>query len=316
MPFSYVPRASIHLAVLGFCLLTFLGGCKRQDDAEPPVIDRPAPAPEPAESSLDAPAVGRTLAPEAAMTDRELLDRPEVASPAMLDETLPPSAPAAAGAPASSGADPTVGYEAWFQRYGLDLSDPEMLEADADGDGYSNRDEFLVDTDPTDATSRPGFHPVMRLSSFDEVDLPLVTQSVSGRRATILNEDTGETMTVEAGDPLPGTSYRVESVREKVESDKFGQVANVSRVTAKDPGTGEMLNLMIGMKPRSQASSAHLTSVNDPSVAVEIRQGGEFAWPGAGGTRFVVVDLRQEQAVVKQLDTGEVFTVPLERPKP
>ena len=49
-------------------------------------------------------------------------------------------APAAAPEPAL--AEDRAAYEEWFKKYRLDLSDPKMLDADADGDGVSNRDEF------------------------------------------------------------------------------------------------------------------------------------------------------------------------------
>jgi hypothetical protein len=55
------------------------------------------------------------------------------------------------------------------QKYKLDLNDIKMLDADADGDGASNRDEFLAGTDPTDPNSRPGVHATIRLKEYDEV---------------------------------------------------------------------------------------------------------------------------------------------------
>lgn len=309
----------------GLVFLTALPGCGRKKEAVPqeivdasPAEGRPAgevvPSQPPEKFGADEPApplsdAGATS--EVAASDRDLLA-------SMPDgETLPARAvPVATEMPASdSGATSTTGYEAWFERYGLDLNDLKMLDSDADGDGYSNRDEFLVDTDPTDAKSRPGFHPVMRLVSFEEVDLPMMVTAVKGRRATIRNGTTGDTSTIGKGDTIPGTNYVVDQVTEQVESDKFGEMADVSRVVARDPSSGDLINFMIGMRPRSQATSAKLVSTQDPSVSVEIRQSDEFEWTGANSGRYVVVDLRPEQAVVKHLDTGDVFTVPLERPK-
>lgn len=55
----------------------------------------------------------------------------------------------------STDATEQAAYEAWFGKYRLDLNDPKMLDADADGDGASNRDEFLADTNPRNASSHP-----------------------------------------------------------------------------------------------------------------------------------------------------------------
>src|SRR5687768_18166071 len=86
------------------------------------------------------------------------------------ESTLPPAEqmPAEPAAPAE--AAPTAGaaapeepvanaaFEEWFKKHRLDLNDPKMLEADEDADGFSNRDEFLADTDPRDPNARPGIH--------------------------------------------------------------------------------------------------------------------------------------------------------------
>ncbi len=320
------PRTPMKLTIYllsGVLFFFSLTGCGRKREGE--VIESPSvpSSTEPAPAGLRNPpenlGAGEPAPPLSsppptsgvAASDRDLLESMPNG------ETLPATAVGASNSRPAAESKPgaTTGYEAWFERYGLDLNDPKMLDSDADGDGYSNRDEFLVDTDPTDATSRPGFHPVMRLVSFEEVDLPMLVTAVNGRRATIRNGDTGETATVEKGDTIPGTDYVVDQVTEQVESDKFGEMADVSRVVGRDPTSGELINFMIGMRPRSQATSARLVSTQDPAVSVEIRQGREFDWTGAGGGRYLVVDLRPEQAVVKQLDTGDVFTVSLERPK-
>ncbi len=307
------PMKSVSCLLSAAVAFSALAGCGRKNEtelAEPdpemrPALSDAAVAP-PERPPLGADEPAPPLSGDA--SDRALLD----SLPA--EESSPSAVASLADAPAGAGADTgTQGYEAWFERYGLDLSDPKMLESDADGDGYSNRDEFLVDTDPTDPSSRPGFHPTMRLVSFEEVDLPMKVTAVNGRRATVKNDDTGETATVEKGDTIPGTSYVVDRVTEQVESDKFGEMADVSRVVGRDKDSGQLINFMIGLRPRSQATSARLVSMQDPSVSVEIKQGQEFEWPVGG--RFEVVDLRPEQAVVKQLETGDVFTVPLERPK-
>ncbi len=43
----------------------------------------------------------------------------------------------------------------WERRFGLDPNDPSDAHEDLDGDGYTNLEEFLADTDPSDPQSRP-----------------------------------------------------------------------------------------------------------------------------------------------------------------
>jgi beta-glucanase (GH16 family) len=43
--------------------------------------------------------------------------------------------------------------DGWYLKYGLNPSDPAMADADADADGFSNREEWWLGTDPTDSES-------------------------------------------------------------------------------------------------------------------------------------------------------------------
>ena len=76
-------------------------------------------------------------------------------------------------------------YDVWFKKHKLDLADAAMLDADPDGDGASNRDEFMADTNPRDPNSRPGIHRFIRLKEYHEVKIPLMLESVEGESARI-----------------------------------------------------------------------------------------------------------------------------------
>ena len=92
----------------------------------------------------------------------------------------------------STDATEQAAYEAWFGKYRLDLNDPKMLDADADGDGASNRDEFLADTNPRNASSHPptgAAQAPLRFTEYNEGKLPLVLESVRGGKAVIKNGD-------------------------------------------------------------------------------------------------------------------------------
>src|SRR3954470_19568079 len=80
-------------------------------------------------------------------------------------------------------------YEAWFKKYGLDLNDPKMLDSDADHDGFTNKEEFLADTNPNDANSRPGVHASIRLKEFTEVRVPYTLRGVDGETARVEHSD-------------------------------------------------------------------------------------------------------------------------------
>jgi hypothetical protein len=67
--------------------------------------------------------------------------------------------------------------------------------------------------------------------------------------------------------------------------------------------------LVKDMPAKSATSYAVLTSP-DRQTTITVKQGEVFQWPGTPGTSFKVIDLRPEQAVVQQLETKKMFTIP------
>ena len=59
----------------------------------------------------------------------------------------------------------------WCRKYDLALEDPELPNNDPDGDGFSNLEEFLGGTDPTDADSKPPVISKLCLVNMVEPDL-------------------------------------------------------------------------------------------------------------------------------------------------
>ena len=205
---------------------------------------------------------------------------------------------------------PEAGYEAWFKKHNLDLQDPKMLDADADADGFSNRDEFMADTDPHDATSRPGIHNQMRLKQYTEVRLPVVLEEVSGDTARVRRLDGVErTESVKPGQTIKGLHWKVERVQSKQDVDKNGDPVDLSSLTLTDTDTNERTILMKNLPTRTGDSFAELSSP-DGATTVKVKQGDTFHWPDESGTAFKVIDLRADQIVVQEVATRKMWTIP------
>jgi hypothetical protein len=69
----------------------------------------------------------------------------------------------------------------WEIANGLDPHDPDDALRDADGDGYSNLEEYLAGTNPSDSSSRPGFSVIEVGASGRILSFP----TVIGRRYTV-----------------------------------------------------------------------------------------------------------------------------------
>lgn len=243
--------------------------------------------------------------------DTDLADEAEKALPPAEQVTKPDAGPAYS-APVGGAADGTTGnadYEAWFKKYGLDLNDPKMLDADPDGDGFSNREEFLANTDPHDPNSFPGQHPALRLKEFTEVRLPLVVDSVEGAKARLRRTDSeGKTETVKAGDTIRGLPLTVERVEQINDTDKDGKPIDRSIVVLQDASTKEKLTLVKDMPARTAASFAVLTTADGKTL--KVKQGETFQWPAETGPNYKVIDLREDQVVLQEVDNKKMWTVP------
>ncbi len=206
-------------------------------------------------------------------------------------------------------------YEAWFRKYHLDLNDPKMLDEDPDGDGFTNREEFLAGTDPRDPNSRPdghaGIHKTIRLKEYNEVQVPFVLKSVDGETARIerLDEGPGKIEEVRTGQTLRGSSLKVEKVQANRGTDKDGNPVDASHVTLRNPATKEATVLVKDLPTRSSGTTAVLTSP-DGVIAKTVKGGDTFTWPGEEKTTYKVVDIRPDQVVLQEVETGKMWTVP------
>lgn len=241
------------------------------------------------------------------------------------ESKLPPQeqAPTEAPKPGAEGA-PTVAsatvsasdkdaYEAWFKKYHLDLNDPKMLDADPDGDGFTNREEFLANTDPLDPTSHPPITDparVLKLKEYSEARLPITLEGIDGDKARLKRTDSeGKSETVKKGDVVRGLPLRVLNIEAREDIDKNGEKVNLSQVTLEDSSTKEKYVLTGNLPAKTSASYAVLMT-NDGKMTLKVRRGDVFTFPTEGGSLYKVIDMSQDQVVLQQMDNKKMWTVP------
>jgi hypothetical protein len=228
------------------------------------------------------------------------------------------------GAPASAAAKPAgtaeenpllVGlppadrakYEAWFKKYNLS-SDPEVMDQDADGDGYSNREEFLADTNPRDPKSLPGVMETASVKAVNEVTVPMILRDVKAGKARVTRTDTNTEEELVSGGQPKGLPYKVTGVKHEVKADKHGVYTDVSNVTLENTQTKEMVTLIRDLPARSSETHAVVVGPNGEEKKVHLDETVEL--PGMPGKQFKVIELRADQVLVEEVGSHRALSIP------
>lgn len=236
-------------------------------------------------------------------------DAPEPASDAGTPANpLPPTAVEKTLLPSGISAEENAAFEGWFRKYSLDSKNPATLDADTDGDGYSNREEFLAATNPRDPDSMPGMIEGVTMKEMKDVRVPVILREVKGGTARV--QRTGEPGLEELreGSPVKGLPYRVTKIKQEVKADKHGVFTDVSQVLLENPETNENVVLVKDLPARS--SETHAVLVGADGVEQKVHVDETITLPGQKGKKFKVLEVRPDQVVVEELESRRPLTIP------
>ncbi|MEO7933805.1 MAG: Amuc_1099 family pilus-like system protein [Chthoniobacterales bacterium] len=194
--------------------------------------------------------------------------------------------------------------ESWWKKFGLDLNDANIFKKDSDNDGFPNSEEFLADTSPIDPSSHPPAAAKLTWKGYHRESLPYSLDKVEEDSAVLLDKN-GTPQKAKAGDVVG--DWTVTQVRARKSVDKDGHPYDGSDLLVTDKG-GQKIRLIPGIRPPASASYAEVKlPFSDESQ--HLRVGEELTLPNDGNRRYVVLDLREEQVVLKETKTGQTFTI-------
>ncbi len=94
----------------------------------------------------------------------------------------------------------------WLRRYGLSTKNP-VADLDMDGDGFTNREEYLAGTDPTDSNSKPDVALKLRVIQVLQKQFPFIFNSIvedsGGIKFGLLRVDGRKSYFVKVGEVVP-----------------------------------------------------------------------------------------------------------------
>ncbi len=230
-------------------------------------------------------------------------------TPGQTPDAAAPTASARVTGKSSLSNEDTTQLEAWWKKYNLDPNDPAQLVADPDGDGYSNREEFLADTNPRDPNSLPGVMEGVAMKAMNEVPVPMILRDVAkdGSKARIQHTD-GEEETLSEGATPKGSAFRVKTVKYSMKQDKHGVFTDMSQVTLENPETKETVFLVRDLPARSSQTHAVIAGADGKEQQVHFDE--TFTIAAHPGKQFKVIDLRADQVVVQEVGGKTVLTIP------
>ncbi len=153
------------------------------------------------------------------------------------------------------------------------------------------------------------------LAGYREQPLPVMLAGVEGDSASIKmlsTEQQAAPVSVQAGQMIPGTDFKVQDVTKKFVASKEGkgEMVDVSRATIQNTQTGSTHLLVKDVSGYSSDAYAVLTSPGSDYRYV-VKTGDVFRTnqPGLGEVDYQVLDIRPNGVVVKDLSSEKVSTI-------
>src|SRR6266404_2724842 len=98
----------------------------------------------------------------------------------------------------------------WLEQFNLPIADNDVLSQDADGDGFTNLDEWQGHTNPIDKNSHPDYLTKLKLKSVVEEPFRLMFSSSVGDTFAINTIDLRQpTQFLKVGDTIPQTRFKI-----------------------------------------------------------------------------------------------------------
>ena len=231
----------------------------------------------------------------------------------------------------------------WYQKYGIDFTDPNVDREDPDNDGFSNIVEFKNEqikaseadgsksTSPLDPTSHPSYLSRIRLQKYDSRPFHIQFrgyQQLGGiYEFQIFLKDVpsySQPGLKKEGEPLGYEGYIIgpfhQSIVQKVDK-ATGISAQVDESTLEldKPDIDFKISLVFRQEVDSPESTADFVMLMPSEVdnVMKVPRGKTFTPPYMNGTEFLVIDANAQGAVIR--DTKDKnkknIDIPLLQPK-
>jgi hypothetical protein len=224
----------------------------------------------------------------------------------------------------------------WLRKYHLDITDPNIDREDPDNDGFSNKTEFFDNspanskpdgskaTNPLDPESHPPYLSRLRLAKYDvrpfhiEFVGVVTLDNQNEFQITLLDvPPSGQPPLKKTGDGLGYEGWKVgaytQNIVNKIDSGTHIQVTEDDSTLELDkPDIGRKVILPLRKIINSEESTAHFVMLMPTEINKEIvvARGKTFQLPMGAPTRYLVVDLGDSGAMIRDTASNQDISVP------
>lgn len=187
----------------------------------------------------------------------------------------------------------------WEKKHNLNPLDPSDAAADSDTDGFSNIDEFLAETDPSNKDSKPDASSKLRVSEVKVEPFRLrfvaVSKLPAGNQFQINVHDLTRTYFVKIGQSVEGFT-----VLEFDEKDPKKPVLVLKK-------GDRMIRLVKNEVYIEESFSASLVSLIDKKPPFKVSKNQTFK---LGDNEYKVIDISRDAVVIRDAKNGRSVSVP------
>ena len=202
----------------------------------------------------------------------------------------------------------------WLIANGLDYSDPNVLTQDADRDGFTNLEEFLGKTNPSDAKDTPPSLNKLKLVKFDPKPFRLEFKGDPSGDANEFQinlkdlKGTARTQYKRLGENIEGTTYKVVKYESKEGPNARGVTVNLSELHIENTATGEGLTLLYNKETNDPTSFGTFRDLLT-GEEVTLKKGEEFILKPNTSLKLKLIDISATTAQIQDVSTGQIYRV-------
>ena len=195
---------------------------------------------------------------------------------------------------------------AWLVKYNLDYGNPNIKNEDPDKDHFTNLEEFLAGTDPTNEKSVPPYYTKLRLTKFDPVPFRLKFGGDSGDGETFIinaRDAKARTQFLKLGDLIAGAPYKLLGYQKK-NTTKNDMEVNTSELTIQNTETGRKIVLVYDKEADDPTSYGEFLYLYDNSKH-RWKKDDEFTLPPDDSRKYKLIDISAQEAQIEDLGSGQ-----------